>query len=401
MDLIDVSLKAKELLYSLCTKKGFLASTERRTNYRRIWARDGVFMGIIGLMLEDKKLQKTFYQHLKTLKDFQDSTGRIASNIDIENGHVSYGTLVGKIDASLWYIIGVCEFCRIEKNKKKEFEESVKKALDYLKAVELNGKDLLFIPTGGDWADEFLSHGYILFDQLLYLRSLRNAREIFFKKNNAIKDKIKRLEKLIELNYLPARDKIKYKEVYHKRVYKKMVHEFKKKYAVPYFSSNGFGNYLDSFANSLLILEKFVPNKKKNEIIAEIKELTKKQKVKICPAFWPIVGKRSKKWDALHSNALFEFRNKPGHYHNGGLWPMVFGVVIYSLKETEGKEVAEQMLENFKEAMVKDKSQFHEYFSSNSGEPNGVKGLGFSAAGFLLAFAACNSSRRLFNDSCD
>ena len=45
-------------------------------------------------------------------------------------------------------------------------------------AWEFNGKQLMYVPQGADWADEYLQHGYILFDQLLRIWALELAGKI-------------------------------------------------------------------------------------------------------------------------------------------------------------------------------------------------------------------------------
>ena len=46
-------------------------------------------------------------------------------------------------------------------------------------AWEFNGKHLLYVPQSGDWADEYIQHGYILFDQLLRVWALRLAASVY------------------------------------------------------------------------------------------------------------------------------------------------------------------------------------------------------------------------------
>lgn len=41
-----------------------------------------------------------------------------------------------------------------------------------LGAWEFNNRGLLYIPPTGDWADEYMQSGYLLYDQLLYLQAL-------------------------------------------------------------------------------------------------------------------------------------------------------------------------------------------------------------------------------------
>ena len=38
----------------------------------------------------------------------------------------------------------------------------VQRGLELLKAWEFNARGLIYMPLGGDWADEFVYHGYVL-----------------------------------------------------------------------------------------------------------------------------------------------------------------------------------------------------------------------------------------------
>ena len=96
-----------KLLHELITNVGFLAAKEDVENYERIWSRDGVVAGIASLLIKDEKLITTFKKTLDVLREHQDETGRIPSNVTPRKGHVSYGTTVGRVDATIWYIIGV------------------------------------------------------------------------------------------------------------------------------------------------------------------------------------------------------------------------------------------------------------------------------------------------------
>ena len=57
--------KAIELLKENSTEKGFLASNTNKTNYKRVWSRDGVVQGLASLMSGDKDLIKTFKKIFK------------------------------------------------------------------------------------------------------------------------------------------------------------------------------------------------------------------------------------------------------------------------------------------------------------------------------------------------
>jgi hypothetical protein len=393
--------KALEVLRTNSEPYGFLASCTNKNNYRRVWSRDGVVQGLASLMAGEEKLISTFEANLRTLKEYQDGTGRIPSNVDVESNHVSYGTLVGKVDATLWYVIGAAQYCKrtARGGFLDEFTGSIDKAMCYLNALELNGKGLIYVPTGGDWADEYVTHGYVLFDELLYLLAQKEYLrlcEMLERPVAALREKKDHLQRLIEVNYLPSEKKAKRKEVYHRKLYEKVIKEFKKGYALPYFSTDGFAPFLDSFANSLLLLMDVATKSEAASVIGSMMDRLSMQEAKIVPAFWPPITDRSPFWSALKLNSLFEFRNKPHHYHNGGLWPLIQGFFIAALVAQGKAGPARQFLGEFSEVLQRDGHGFHEYYDSKYYQPCGIHKMGFSASGYIIAYRSVTADTEVF-----
>ena len=59
--------KAIELLEKVSSSEGFLASAQNISNYKRVWARDGVICGLAALASGEEKLIETFRKTLETL----------------------------------------------------------------------------------------------------------------------------------------------------------------------------------------------------------------------------------------------------------------------------------------------------------------------------------------------
>ena len=86
--------KAIELLHRASSENGFLASAESVSNYKRIWARDGVICGLAALLDGDEKLVQNFKNTLITLANHQHELGHIPSNVyfkENEETEVSFG----------------------------------------------------------------------------------------------------------------------------------------------------------------------------------------------------------------------------------------------------------------------------------------------------------------------
>ena len=74
--------RAIELIQTCSTSDGFIASPVKRHNYKRVWARDGVIIGLAALLDGNQDLVDTFKQTLLTLAAHQGPHGEIPSNVD-------------------------------------------------------------------------------------------------------------------------------------------------------------------------------------------------------------------------------------------------------------------------------------------------------------------------------
>jgi len=195
--------QAIALLKEVSTERGFLASANDITNYRRIWARDGVICGLAALMDGDEQLVKTFRETLITLSDHQHHLGNIPSNVFFDKNGVklSFGGLAGRVDTISWFIIGVCNYAQITNDVAfaKAHVDNINKGFNLLEAWEFNNNHLMYVPRSGNWADEYITEGYILYDQLLRVWALRAFNALFPSIEN--EEKIVRITRKISENY--------------------------------------------------------------------------------------------------------------------------------------------------------------------------------------------------------
>lgn len=109
--------RALQLLRRATTPSGILASVSEVSNYRRIWARDGVICGLAGLVAGDAEVTSGLRASLETLARCQAPEGQIPSNVEVDSdGQVrdlSYGGLAGRVDTLPWFVIGVCNYARL------------------------------------------------------------------------------------------------------------------------------------------------------------------------------------------------------------------------------------------------------------------------------------------------
>jgi GH15 family glucan-1,4-alpha-glucosidase len=389
--MIDISYKnAIELLQSASSTEGFLASVQNISNYKRVWARDGVICGLAALASANENLIETFGKTIETLAKNQHSNGTIPSNVMItyDKTEVSYGGLAGRVDAVTWFIIGVCQYAYCKKDTAfvAKYKNHIEKCLQLLEAWEFNNKHLLYVPLSGNWADEYITDGYVLYDQLLRVWALKSYNH--FAKSDLIAAKIAKIISQIEINYtLNSSD-----EKYHERAYKEAnINNF-----MPCsFSPAGYKTQFDAFANSLALVLNIGSDDFQNIILNYALKLKKEMPLQLLPAFWPPITETDVDWNLLKNNCKYEFRNYPNEFHNGGSWSMVNGFYGLALLTKSKKEEAIQVLEAINKINAIEDYSFYENFNSQTKHPNGVPFCAWSAAATVMLHQSIHSNFKL------
>jgi GH15 family glucan-1,4-alpha-glucosidase len=371
--------KAIDLLRKVATPNGFLASAENTTNYKRVWARDGVICGLAALASNDEKLIATFKETLETLAKHQHSIGTIPSNVLIsdEKTEVSYGGLAGRVDAVTWFIIGVCQyaFYKCDVSFVTKHHSEIEKCFTLLETWEFNNKHLLYVPLSGNWADEYITDGYVLYDQLLRIWALKSYN--YFAKSEIISDKIQKITAQIEINFMPN----SVGEKYHERAYKEVYFQ---DFMPCSFSPSGYKTNFDAFANSLVVLLNIGSNDFQKRVLNYSNSLAEKTDLGLLPAFWPPIFETDEHWNLLKNNCKYEFRNNPYEFHNGGSWSMVNGFFGLALIAQFEEKKATVILDKINQANAKMDFSFYENFNTKTTEPNGVSQCAWSAAAAIL-----------------
>ena len=382
--------KAIELLHEVSTENGFLASAENTSNYKRVWARDGVICGLAALASGDEKLIATFKNTLETLAQHQHKMGTIPSNVFFSEDkiEVSYGGLAGRVDAVTWFVIGVCQYVYytndiafLEKNK-----VAIEKCLSLLDAWEFNNKHLLYVPLSGNWADEYITDGYVLYDQLLRIWALRSYNH--FVKETQLSEKIVNIKNQVEVNFQPNT----IGEKFHERAYNEL--DFKE-YMPCSFSPSGYKTNFDAFANLLAVILNIGTDAMQNSILHHATTLASETKLGLVPAFWPPIFERDEHWNLLKNNCKYEFRNFPYEFHNGGSWSMVNGFLGLALLSKSETKKATTILNKIQDANALGNYSFYENFNTNTEAPNGVSFCAWSAAAEVLLQQSLNTNFKL------
>ncbi len=392
--------KALELLDQCASRDGFLASPTERANYHRIWARDGVILGLAALMTGNESLRHSFRRTLTTLSRHQGPHGEIPSNVDIASGRVSYGGTAGRVDADLWFVIGCGQYWRAtgDEGFLDHILPAVEKVRYLLGAWEFNTRGLLYVPQTGDWADEYIHHGYVLYDQLLYLQSLREIAElhqvVHGSQHHQLEEKRCHLKHLIQTNYWFSDGDDLPDDVYHDVLYKQgrdAAPPSAGKHWMSFFAPQGFGYRFDALANVLVSLLGVADDDQRAAVDRYIADIVPKE-MALLPAFHPIIKPVDRDWSELHMTFSYSFKNNPHEYHNGGLWAMVTGFYVADLVARGRRETAERFCRGIDRAnaltMDGQDWAFPEYVHGTKLIAGGTRHQGWSAAGAVMAHRA-------------
>lgn len=401
--------KALELLRQCATPDGFVASPDYSANYRRIWGRDGAIMGLAALLSGDGELIDTARATLETLARHQGPHGEIPSNVDMLSGRISYGGTAGRVDADLWFLIGCGEYWLASGDDAflERLLPAVERVRFLLGAWEFNDRGLLYIPLTGDWADEYLHNGYVLYDQLLYLQAQRTLARMHAAvdggSDHALQERISRLRHLLRANYWFEDEHAEVPDdAYHPVLYSKApaaAAHCAGRYWMPSFSPSGYSYRFDAFANVLASLLDVADDRQRSRVDAYIARELVHDDLPLLPVFHPVVKPVDEDWQHLQMMFSYTVKNRPYEYHNGGLWPMVTGFYAADLAQRGQHEAAGRYLEAVHRANAQavdgEPWSFAEYLNGQTLAAGGTRLQGWNAAGAVIGHAALEGQRPL------
>ena len=407
-DLLEGHRRSVALIRRCRSEDGFLATLSDRANYSRIWGRDSCIIGLAALAIDDSELVEGCRRTLQTLARHQGPHGEIPSNVDPKSGRVSYGGTTGRVDADLWFLICCGQYWRATHDEAflAELAGVIEKTLHLLGAWEFNTRGPLYVPTTGDWADEYVHDGYVLYDQLLYLQAKRELaaihKHVHGGEDHELEQSISRLQHLIRANYWFLDGDSVPDDVYHEVLYTRGRRAAPRRcgcYWMPFFSPASYGYRFDALANVLVSLLDVADDEHRAIVDRFIEHQIVPEGAAILPAFHPVITPKDEDWDELQMSFSYTFKNQPYEFHNGGLWPMITGFYAADLARRGRKEAARHYLRAIHIANASEVNgqswAFPEYLHGRTLVPGGNTHMGWNAATAIIAHYACEGHRVL------
>jgi hypothetical protein len=186
--------------------------------------------------------------------------------------------------------------------------------------------------------------------------------------------------------------------VLHKHVHEGMVVKYKPYYAFWSYKIHSSERF-DLLGNSLAILSGLASPTRADEMVSWIEEecaamrRTGDLALDLPPNFFSFIQPDDPDW-----LPRYELFNKPGEYHNGGIWPFIAGFYVAALVAAKRFSLAEEKLVALTQCVQKSSDKnlqfgFNEWIKSQDGEPMGQDWQTWSAALYLYA-AACVEEKK-------
>jgi hypothetical protein len=334
--------------------------------YPEPYTRDLMF-SILGIAVSgNKKLLASIQKVLETLAKNQTRHGHIPSLVHDRDD-------LGASDTTPLFLMGVGIFRKVTGNTA-FLEDAVLKALTWMEYQSPSDRFLIAQQPTSDWRDEQWVLGYGLFVNTIvysYLQLLGlHERAVSVKRDMA---RFTITQGTVH-RHLHEGLKVKYKPYYALWSYKIL-------------SSDRF----DLLGNSLAILSGIASPSRAEEMIGWIEEECDIMKQRgdlvldLPPNFFPFVRQDDPDWTPRY--ALY---NKPGEYHNGGIWPFVCGFYIAALVAVKKYRLAEEKLLALTKIIQVSAGEnldfgFNEWLKAQDGKPMGQDWQTWSAALYLYA----------------
>jgi len=334
--------------------------------YPEPYTRDLMF-SILGIAVSDNQLlMHSIRKTLETLAENQTERGHITSLVHDKEDR-------GASDTTPLFLLATGIFRKVT-GENDFLKDAVEKALTWMEYQSPSDRSLVAQQPTSDWRDEQWVTGYGLYVNTLvysYLRILGNHERA---------DKMRH-----DMNRFTITG-----GVLHKHVHEGMVVKYKPYYAFwsyKIYSSERF----DLLGNCLAILSGLASPSRADEMVSWIEEECAEMKRKgnlaidLPPNFFSFIQPDDPDW-----LPRYELFNKPGEYHNGGIWPFIAGFYIAALVAAKRFSLAEEKLVVLTQCVRKsyDKNLpfgFNEWIKSQDGEPMGQDWQTWSAALYLYA----------------
>lgn len=342
--------------------------------YPEPYTRDLMICSLGILTTGNEKLLKSLRKVLETLAKNQTELGHIPSLVNDREDR-------GSSDATPLFLMAVGLY-RMVTGEKGFLKEAAQKSLMWLRYQSPPNRCLVAQQPTSDWRDEQWVLGYGLYVNTIVYVDLC----LFGQRERAAEAK-------------EAMERFTVKgERQNRHVHEGLVLRHK-----PYYAMWSYKVYrsdrFDLLGNSIAILSGIASPSRARKLVSWIEKESDALRAKeglavdLPPNLFPYILPDDPDW-----MPRYEKYNRPGEYHNGGIWPFVCGFYIAALVAAEKYKLAKEKLITLTELVRASHEAdvefgFNEWHRAQDGEPRGEDWQSWSAAMYLYA-AKCVEEQR-------
>jgi len=347
--------------------------------YPEPYTRD-LMISILGIAVSgNQKLLDSIRRVLETLAENQTEHGHIPSLVHHKEDR-------GSSDTTPLFLLGVGIFRKVTGDPG-FLDKAVEKALKWMEYQSPSDRYLVAQQPTSDWRDEQWVMGYGLYVNTLVYSYLR----LFGQNHRADRMRHEMSRFTITAGTI------------HNHVHEGLVVKHKPYYALWSYKIHSSERF-DLLGNSLAILSGLASPSRADEMISWIEgecvELRNKGELTIDlpPNFFPFIRPEDPDWHKRD-----EIYNKPGEYHNGGIWPFICGFYIAALVAAKRYTLASEKLMALTHIIkISNRASvdfgFNEWLKAQDGKAMGQDWQTWSAALYLYAVKCVEDKRTPFFD---
>jgi hypothetical protein len=334
--------------------------------YPEPYTRDLMIASLGALQSQNPMLVESAKRVLEALAKNQSPRGHIPALADEPDDR-------GESDTTPLFLIGLAAFRRATGDAR-FLEHAADKALAWLSYQSPGDRVIVAQQPTSDWRDEQWVQGYGLYvNTLLY-----GALCLFGERELAAYLRTEINRPVVSRGWMKPgeHEGLALKDAPHFALWSYKVH---------------FSGRFDLLGNSLAILTGVAPRKKATDIIDWVEEQCALMRARgslamsLPPNLFPFIEERDPDW-----RDRYDQYNRPGEYHNGGIWPFVCGFYVAALVAAGRRKLAAKRLSTLTDAVLLSSDKnievgFNEWLKAQDGRPRGVDWQTWSAAMYLFA----------------
>jgi hypothetical protein len=347
--------------------------------YPEPYTRDLMISALGFLATGNEKLADALKSTLVALANNQSPHGHIPSLAHDPDNR-------GSSDSTPLFLFGLALY-RISTNQPRFLHEAAEKALRWMEYQSPDDRVMVAQLPTSDWRDEQYVMGYGLFVNMIVYAYLR----LYGEHDSA--DQLRGLMSRLEVN---SEEKISYEQ------------EALVEPSAPYYALYSYkimiSDRFDLLGNSLAILTGIAsPDRAAKMLLwveAECEAMRSRGElaVDIPPCLFPYILPHHADW-----LPRYERYNRPGDYHNGGVWPFICGFYVAACVAAGQMDLAERKLLALTDLVKpwhEDTAEwgFNEWIHAQTGKPSGRDWQTWSAAMYLYAAECVQFKRTPFFD---